>query len=441
MDLDLAGWLKSAPEVTSLRAAVCDFNGCLRGKRVPLTGAAGLAEGVRMPLSVSAQDIWGRDVWKNPMVSGGDGDGLAVPTGRAPVRMDWLAAPTALVPMWMETLDGEPSFADPRRMLAAVLARYTARGLRPVVAMELEFYLVADGAAEDAPGLVTSPATGRVVEAEGVLSLDDLDAFEGFIADICQGAEAEGIAVDAAISEGGAGQFEVNMLHSADALKAADDALLFKRMVKGIALKHGFAATFMAKPYEGMAGSGLHVHFSLLDSAGVNVFDDGDGSAEMRHAVAGMLAAMPGSALIFAPHLNSYRRFEVGSHAPTTASWAYENRLAAVRIPAGPGKARRIEHRVSGADANPYLVLAAVLGAGLDGIEDRVEPPEAVSGNAYESGAPEVPARWGVAIDGFDAAYLDPRFVELYRACKTQERDRFAAQVSPFEISTYLDAV
>ncbi|QHQ37137.1 glutamine synthetase family protein [Algicella marina] len=440
----LETWLAGAGDIRSVRAAVCDFNGCLRGKRVPVSKALSLADGVRMPLSVSAQDIWGRDVGSNPMVTGGDADALAVPTGRAPVRMDWLAAPTALVPMWMQSLDGEPSFADPRRELARVLGRYTARGLTPVVAMEFEFYLVAEGSMQEGePGPVISPMTGRMVEAEGVLSLDDLDAFEGFIEDVHRTAEASDINLDAAISEGGAGQFEVNMLHSDDALKAADDALLFKRLVKGVALRHGFAASFMAKPFAGMAGSGLHVHFSCLDADGANIFDNGgdDGSTEMRHAVAGMLAAMPSSMLLFAPHLNSYRRFEQGSHAPTTTSWAYENRLAAVRIPAGPGYARRIEHRVSGADCNPYLLLAAVLGAGLDGIEAGREPPKPVTGNAYESGAPEVPQRWSAAIDGFGAAYLDPRFVELFRACKAQELDRFTAQVSPFEISTYLDAV
>ncbi|MEO0912754.1 MAG: hypothetical protein AAFY59_07175 [Pseudomonadota bacterium] len=162
---DLCAWLEAA-DIPSVRAAICDFNGCLRGKRLPFERAAKLVDGLRMPLSVSAQDIWGRDVWANPMVSGGDGDGLAVPTGRRPLRMDWLAAPSALVPMWMETLDGRPSFADPRRALAGVLARYAARGLSPVVALELEFYLVAAG---QAPARVSSPATGRVLQAEGVL--------------------------------------------------------------------------------------------------------------------------------------------------------------------------------------------------------------------------------------------------------------------------------
>ena len=165
------------------------------------------------------------------------------------------------------------------------------------------------------------------------------------------------------ISEAGMGQFEINLTHQPDPLKAADDTWFFKLLVRGLARRHGFAASFMAKPYEDYAGNGMHTHFSILDREGRNIFDDGGprGTAALRHAVAGCLAAIPGSTLLFAPHGNSYERLVPDAHAPTGICWAYENRTAAIRIPGGPTKARRIEHRVPCGDINPYLMLAGNL--------------------------------------------------------------------------------
>ena len=186
---------------------------------------------------------------------------------------------------------------------------------------------------------------------------------KSFLSDIYKACELQNIPADAAISENGCGQFEINLLHVDDPLKAGDDAIFFKRIVKSVARKHGMIASFMAKPYGEESGSGLHVHFSLLDSDGNNVFDDNgeSGTDLLKYAVNGLISAMPESMLIFAPHYNSYRRLTPGTHAPTSAGWGYENRTAAIRIPGGDSKARRIEHRVAGADANPYLVLASIL--------------------------------------------------------------------------------
>jgi len=238
-----------------------------------------------------------------------------------------------------------------------------------------------------------------------VLSLNDLDQFEDFLNDVYAACELQDIALDAAVSENGAGQFEINMKHVPDPLRAADDAVLFKHLVRGIARKHGFGATFMAKPYGMRAGNGLHVHFSLLDARGHNIFDDGSemGSDIMRHAVAGLLATMTELTLTFAPHLNSYRRLMPGSLAPSAIAWGYENRTSAIRIPGGAKEARRIEHRVAGADANPYLVLASVLGGALLGIEQKMAAPKPVSGNAYGLDDLEhLPMEWATAIDAFE---------------------------------------
>jgi glutamine synthetase len=320
----------------------------------------------------------------------------------------------------MATEDGSPFPGDPRRALAAIAGRYAARGLTPVVATELEFYLVDPSG--DRPQAPISPVSGKVLDSDSVLAIRELDHFHRFLDEVYAACAAQDIPADSAIAENGPGQFEINLLHVADPLKAADDAMLFKDVVRGIARKHGFAATFMAKPYGERAGSGLHVHFSLVDGTGRNVFDDGTdrGSDMMRHAVGGLLAMMPESTLLFAPHMNSFRRLRPGMHAPAAAAWGYENRTTAIRIPGGSPKARRIEHRVAGADANPYLVLAAVLAGIHHGLSHTLDPDAPITGNAYAQVAPSLPLSWDRAIEALDSAtilpgYLGEAFCRLYR--------------------------
>jgi glutamine synthetase len=262
-----------------------------------------------------------------------------------------------------------------------------------------------------------------------------------------QACEAQGIPADTIVSELGPGQFEINMQHTNDAVLSADHAILFKRLIKGVARRNGLGATFMAKPYANKSGSGMHVHFSLLDEAGNNVFDSGDedGSLMMQKAVAGLLNHMPESMLVFAPHMNSYRRFQNGAHAPTFASWGYENRTVAVRIPDSENEARRIEHRVAGADANPYLVLAAILGAALHGIEANMLPPQPIEGDAYSLSEryKALPNRWETATEAFkDSAfmreYLGETFVRVFTAVKEQEQEKIYGRISDVEYEAYL---
>jgi glutamine synthetase len=441
-------WLESRPDITSLRAAVCDLNGILRGKRVPIAQAAKVLEGqMRMPYSIAFLDIWGEDVKDNPLVwQAGDIDGRCAPTGRGFLPMDWLGTPSALTPLVLVEEDGSPYLGDPRQALAAIVARYDALGLTPVVATELEFYLV--DTSGEVPTPPKSPVTHKFLDGDGALSIDDLDHFEAFFTDVYAACDAHGIPVDSAISENGGGQFEINLLHVADPLKAADDALYFKRFVKGIARKYELAASFMAKPFLDRAGNGFHVHFSLLDREGRNVFDNGgpEGSDVMLNAVAGLLDMMRASALVFAPHLNSYRRLQPNAHAPTEVIWGYESRHAAIRIPGGSNAARRIEHRVAGADANPYLVLAAILGAALEGIERKmVAPPPMVAVTDGVSGA-TLPQDWMDAILAFEESepmqrVFAPVLRESFVGMKKQELQVFSQQISPFEHETYLETV
>ncbi len=441
-------WIKAHPNVKSLRVATADLNGIARGKRLPMGHASkALGGGIRMPFSVQNVDIWGEDIAGSPLVfASGDSDGVMLPTERGLVPMDWFDTPSALLPLWMFDEGGAPFAGDPRHALRAVLERFKARGLTPVVATELEFYLL-DGSSGE-PTSPLSPLTGQRLTSKDVMSLGTLDAFDGFFTDLYAACAAMGIPADAAIAESGLGQFEINLMHVDDALRAADDAWLFKMAVRGVARKHGFAASFMAKPFADQAGNGLHTHFSVLDKDGNNIFDDGtqEGSGALVQAVAGVLAAMQASTLIFAPHFNSYRRMQPNNHAPTAAVWGYENRTAAVRIPGGNPAARRIEHRVAGGDVNPYLMLAAVLGAALIGIDDQMTPPARVLGNAYPPDTPHLPDKWVTGVDLFEKAPMVARIfpASLIRnlcLCKRQEIAGFADKPESFEFSTYLETV
>ncbi|WP_282121502.1 glutamine synthetase family protein [Ruegeria atlantica] len=432
----------------SFRVAACDLNGQMRGKRVPPSYADKLDKGtLRMPFSALNVDLWGADIDGSPLVfESGDADGVLLPTERGPVPVPWLETETALVPMCLYDDEGTPFAGDPRHALASVLDRYAQRGWSVIAATELEFTLLDASGAHPQPPV--NPVTQRRLEDEAVLSMAEMDAFDAFFTDLYDGCAAMGVPAQTAISESGIGQFEINLNHQ-NAMRCADDTWLFKALARGLARKHGFTATFMAKPYADDAGNGMHVHFSVVDQQGRNVFDNGgpEGTDFLRWAVAGCLTAMPGCTLVFAPHGNSYTRLVPGAHAPTGACWAYENRTAAVRIPGGAPVARRIEHRVAGGDINPYLMLAAVLGGAMNGIEDQSEPPAPITGNAYEvDGLPQLAADWTQAIAAFET---DPNVARIFPAdliryfamTKRQEIRRFAERPSENHWLSYVEAV
>jgi glutamine synthetase len=442
-------WLRKHPEVRTIRVAAVDLNGQARGKRIPARFADKVVkDGTRFPFSVLNLDIWGEDIDDSPLVfDKGDADGILLPTERGFIPMPWLEAPTALLPIWMFRENGKPYEGDPRHALRAVVERYKERGLTPVAAIELEFFLIDDsGKTLQVP---PSPRSGKRRKAAETLSIRALDAFDTFFTDLYDACEAMDIPADTSTSETGLGQFEVNLMHCDDALRAADDAWLFKMLVKGLARRHGFAASFMAKPYLEYSGSGLHTHFSVLDKSGDNIFDSGGtkGSAMMRNAIAGCLTSMRDSALILAPHENSFERLVPGKHAPTAISWGYENRTAAIRVPAGNPSARRIEHRVAGADVNPYLMLATILGAALIGIEDGLEPPSPITGNAYAmDDLPQIPSTWEDAIEAFETSAIMRRILpkELIRnlvLTKKQELHYIAELTAEEKVELYLDTV
>lgn len=433
----------------SFYAAICDLNGIFRGKRLPSSKLSSVLDGgTRMPMSSIGVDIWGTDVAGTCLtMERGDLDGICHPTGRVLSDLGWAKdADQPLLHLWMSKEDGSPYYADARHMLAEILKRFAALELRPVVATEVEFYLLDPAADPASPASFN--ATNRLSNFDDIYSISELAETSAFLDEIYARAAACDIQVEAATAEGAPRQFEFNLLHQADALKAADDTILFKQIIRNTAQNHGFRACFMAKPFQFHAGSGMHVHFSIIDKNGQNIFDDGSetGSDALKYAVGGLLDSMAEMTLAFAPHLNSYRRLCPGGLAPTTVAWGYENRTSALRIPAGPCVGRRIEHRVAGADANPYIVLAAMLGGALYGLQNKMAPAAPVSTNSHELDLPCLARDWNEALRQFENSakvktILHPEFVEAFAACKQQEQDIFAARITEFELQTYRTSV
>ena len=432
----------------SLDAFVIDLNGQLRGKRMPLSMAPKLLnEGFKLPRSALALDYWGDDVADNGLIfETGDNDGLCTPVTPVPQPIPWLNAQQGKACQWlcmMSNADSSPFDLDPRQLLKTVKERCQRVGFTPVVATELEFYL-SDVHPNTLPSISTRQNT---LEQPNAYSIDTLDEHRDLLQAIQQACHIQNIPIDTCISELGQGQFECNLNHIADPVLAADHAILFKRLVKGIAQQYGKQATFMAKPYGHRSGNGLHIHFSWLDDNGQNIFNDGSeqGSLLLQQALAGVLKAMSDSMLIFAPGLNAYRRLIVGSHAPVYANWGYDNRTTAVRIPESPGNARRIEHRVACADANPYLVIASILSAALHGIEQALTPPKATRGNGYQPESTSIaclPTDWHDALIRFQRSdllphLLNPQLIRVFAAVKQQEYSKFSQVISASEYETY----
>lgn len=442
-------FLSEHPDLKWIQGFMFDINGVPRGKWLPAESAQKLLKGgLQMPRSAASLDIWGRDIENSPLVfASGDSDGVCIPV--SPICLaPWQREPTAQLHMQLHEADGSPLYADPRTQLQRVTARLKELGYTAVCATELEFYLLyeeVDHLARPRPVVDNDP---ELVPSTDVYDLAELDARRHFFADVRAACEEQGIPADSILSECAPGQFEINLLHSADTVKVADQTLLFKRLLKGVARSHGFRVSTMAKPFGDRAGNGMHVHLSLIDDSGKNVFDDGSerGSDLLRHAAAGMLATANDAMAFFAPHSNSYRRFQESSHAPFNLCWGYDNRTTTLRVPASPPEARRIEHRIAGADVNPYLVLAAILAGVCHGIEKKLGPPPPVEGDAYQVQSDQLINTWSGALKRFERSplwreYLDPRFVELFLLLKRQELAEIGVRVTDVEYQSYLHRV
>ncbi len=278
-----------------------------------------------------------------------------------------------------------------------------------------------------------------------VYLIDDLDEYVDCLQDILEGAKEQGIPADAIVKESAPAQFEVNLHHVADPIKACDYAVLLKRLIKNIAYDHEMDTTFMAKPYPGQAGNGLHVHISILDKEGNNIFasEDPEQNAALRHAIGGVLETLPAQMAFLCPNVNSYRRFGAQFYVPNSPSWGVDNRTVAVRVPTGSADAVRIEHRVAGADANPYLLMASVLAGVHHGLTNKIEPGAPVEGNSYEQNEQSLPNNLRDALRELDdsevmARYIDPMYIDVFVACKESELAEFENSISDLEYNWYL---
>lgn len=449
---EVKAFLDKHPEIQFFEIVFTNMAGVPRGKRLRRHEIEAVyTQGRFLPGSILVNDITGQDVEATGLVwEDGDADRVARPIPGRITPAPWLGADVAQVPVTMYELDGKPHDLDPRHVLQRVVDRFAADGLVPVVACELEYYLVdARRTANGKIQLPPSPLTGDRATQHQVYGLREVEEASGFLRDLWASADAMGIPLEGAISEYAPGQLELTLKHHADALRAADDAVLYKRAAKGVALRHGCEATFMAKPFADLAGSGMHLHVSVNDTAGKNIFasDKPEGEPVLAHAVGGMKKLLGDSMAIYAPNANSYRRFKANSYAPVAPTWGVNNRTVSFRVPAGAPNTRHIEHRVAGADAHPALALAALLAAVHHGITQKVDPGPAIVGDGYAQaeGGEKIPTNWFAATDRFAESallkdYLGERFVRMFATVKRVEQDRFQSMIPDIDYDWYLRA-
>jgi len=444
-------FLDAHPQMQFFEVLYTGLSGVPRGKRLRRHELTALYEnGCFLPSSLLVSDITGRDVEETGYIwEEGDKDRLGRPVPGRLTMAPWLGDDVAQALVSVFEIDGAPFDLDPRQVLAKVMARFAEDGLTPVAACELEYYLLDRQRAPDGGvQLARFPITGARATQHDQYSLREMQDAMPFLRELWAAADAINVPLEGAISEYGPGQLELTLRHHGDALRAADDAVLYKHAAKGVALKHGAEACFMAKPFAQYAGSGMHMHVSINDGRGANIFADEapEGAPALKHAIGGMKALLADSMAILAPNANSYRRFKANSYAPVAPVWGVNNRTCAFRVPAGAAHTRHIEHRVAGADAHPALALAVLLAAIHYGLKNKIDPGPPHSGDGYarpeETGA-LIPTNWFAAVERFAQSalledYLGKRFLTTYAQVKRTEQERFFSVVSNVDYDWYL---
>jgi len=450
---ELHTFLEKHPEIKMIETLLPDINGMLRGKRIggdefELLYKNGLKACAATPFVDSRGEI---SVDIGIGTRDGDPDVMSYPVKNTLAIIPWLDSPVAQVFTSLSNFDGTPYYSDPRNVLRGVCERLAKSGFQATVATEFEFYLLEPG-----DGIVPKPKLGGTGLKQGGLqyaSMEDLWESDPVLMDIQQNCEIQNIPANTALSEFAPGQFEINLHHVSDPVTACDHGAMLKRIIKGTAFKHGLGASFMAKPFVDYAGSGLHIHVSLFDEDGNNVFADTASkkipavSNIMKHAIGGLQHTMPDAMAIFAPNANSYRRLQPDSFVPLSPTWGYNHRSVALRIPVCDSKNMRVEQRVAGADANPYLVMAALLAGIHHGISNKCEPTEMIAERTM-LGEQEItlPIRWEAALDRFKNSevlpeYLGQEFCQLFELSRRSECDQFHAQISNLDYEWYLRSV
>ncbi|CAH0529827.1 glutamine synthetase family protein [Vibrio hippocampi] len=437
-------FIESHPDITSIDLILFDINGKERGKRIPVSSLPKVYEsGVCMPASVFALDIKGETIEETGLgFDQGDSDRICriVPGSLQPIPWKPGVAQAVLTMCNRQQSDG--FFADPRLVLTKQLQDLQQQGFNPCVAVEYEFYLQdlhPDEQGNPQPPIMPLSQT-RMAQTQ-VYSLDELDEFKSFIDEVIEVCQQQGIPASNISAEYAPGQFEVNLKHSSDVVAACDQSMLMKRVIRAIAKKHGFCANFMAKPYSEYSGNGCHIHVSLLDNDGNNIFSDQP--EVFQHAIAGILKYMSETMAILAPNANSYRRFQPNMFVSMQPNWGWDNRTVALRVPSDTEENRRVEHRVAGADCNPYLVVGVILASILEGVQQQLQAPQAIDGNGFELPLDNpFPLSWPQALEQFDASkvlerHLSANFCRVYHANKYSEQLAFATNITPLEYEWY----
>jgi len=430
-------WL-AQHEITEVEAIIPDMNGVARGKIVP---ARKFSEdrGIRLPESLFIQTVSGDYPIDESMVDPTEPDIFARPDASTMRKVPWYDDPTALVIHDCYYADGRAVDIAPRYILRRVIELYHAKGWSPVIAPELEFYLVKPNTDADYPLEPPIGRSGRPESGRQSYSIDALNEFEPFLEDIDDYCAVQELDIETLTHESGAAQMEVNLLHG-DPLALADQAFLFKRTVRETAHRHKMYATFMAKPMENEPGSAMHIHQSVISlDDQTNIFSDGNGEATpMFHSfIAGLQRYVPACMPFFAPNVNSYRRLQRYYSAPINTEWGYDNRTAGLRVPNSTPDARRIENRVAGADANPYLAVASSLAAGYLGMVQKLPATDPVEGSAYELPR-ELPRNLPDSINELNdctemVETLGHRFIQTFNTVKRTEFETFMHVISSWE--------
>ena len=437
---DLEGWL-DRHGVTEVECLVPDLTGVARGKIVPREKFTA-ERGMRLPEAVVAMGVTGEVPDHGPyfdVISPNDRDMHLEPDAHTVRIVPWATDPTAQVIHDCHDRDGRLVPYAPRSVLRRVCDLYAAEGWEPVVAPELEFYLVARNPDPDIPLKPPIGRSGRAESARQAYSIDAVNEFDPLFEDVYDCCKKMSLGVDTLIHEVGAGQMEINFFH-AHPLDLADEVFFFKRTVREMAMRHDMFATFMAKPIAGEPGSAMHVHQSIVSKAtGRNLFSNPDGSPsrEFLWFIGGLQRYIPAAMALFAPYVNSYRRLVRSHAAPINIQWGSDNRTVGIRSPVAGAAARRVENRVIGADANPYVALAATLACGWLGIKERIEPSAECKGDAYLSEY-QLPRSLDDALARLQAAtplhdVLGRDFVTVYAEVKEIEHEEFMKVISPWE--------
>lgn len=434
-----ARWLEYR-NIEEMECITPDQSGVPRGKIMPAKKFLSQTA-LALPSSVFMTTVTGgypedSDIFQYPE---SDGDLKLVPDFNTLCTVPWETHPTAQVICDLVEKNGTYTEYTPRNVLRKVVGLYNKYGYKPVVAPEIEFYIVRKNPDPDYPLTAPVGRSGRAIGGGQGYSIAGVNEFDELIDDIYNFSEAQGLEIDTLIHEEGIGQFEINLRHG-DPINLADQVFMFKRTIREAALKHGVYATFMAKPIQGQPGSAMHIHQSVVDiKTGKNIFvnDDGSESDQMMHFIGGMQRHMANALVMQAPYVNSYRRLVPYVSAPVNLRWGYDNRTTAFRVPLADSESKRVENRIPSSDANPYLALAASLSCGLIGLRDKLQPKNKATKRA-ESLNKELPTGLIEAVEMFQRddllrEILGDRFVNTYAAIKQQEYKTFMEVISPWE--------